>query len=373
MKTATPYRFLFAGGGTGGHLFPAVAVAEKIRLLKPEAEIVFLGTKSKIEGRVVPQLGFQFKPIWIKGFARKFAVENFLFPVKLLVSVFQSMFYCLTFRPKVAIGSGGYVAGPALFAANLFGVKIILLEQNSFPGITTRLLERFAQEIHISYENSRKYFKKNKPLFLTGNPVRNVESLLDKKFALEKLQLSPEKKTLLLLGGSLGAKKLNQMMAKALPKLIENNLQIIWQTGSLYFDQYKNLENQNCRVMAFVEDMKLVYSACDAIISRAGATTLAEITSFGLASILIPSPNVAENHQYYNAKSLVEADAAILLEEKNIDDNFTNEVISLMKNEDQLKTIGANAKSIGKPNAAEEIAVRVLKLANKNYEKRANV
>lgn len=373
MKTTTPYRFLFAGGGTGGHLFPAVAVAEKIRLMKPEAEIIFFGTKSKIEGRVVPQLGFQFKPIWIKGFARKFAFENFLFPVKLLVSVFQSMFYCLMFRPKVAIGSGGYVAGPALFAANLFGAKIILLEQNSYPGVTTKLLERFAQEIHISYENSKKYFKRNKPLFVTGNPVRNLHSFLSKKAAQEKLQLSSNKKTLLLLGGSLGARKLNQVMATALQLLLENDLQIIWQTGSHYYNQYKHLQSENCKVIAFVEDMQLVYSACDAVISRAGATTLAEITSFGLASLLIPSPNVAENHQYYNAKSLVDANAAILLEEKNIEENFVTEILSLMKNEDQLKTIRINAKAMGKPNAAEEIANRALSLANRNYEKEVNV
>jgi len=365
LKTTTPYRFLFAGGGTGGHLFPAVAVAEKIRSLKPEAEILFLGTRSKIEGRVVPKLGFQFKPIWIKGFARKFAVENFLFPVKLIVSVFQSIFYCINFRPKVAIGSGGYVAGPAIFAANLFGAKVILLEQNSYPGITTFLLEKYALEIHVSYENSKKYFKRNKPLFVTGNPVRNVNALFNKEIALEKLQLSPDNKTLLLLGGSLGAKKLNQVMAQALPLLLENDLQIIWQTGSLYYEQYQHFQNKNCKVMAFVEDMQLVYSACDAVISRAGATTLAEITSFGLASILIPSPNVAGNHQYYNAKSLVDADAAILLEEKNIEEKFTNEIISLIKDENQLKTIRANAKAIGKPNAAEEIAMRALQLAEK--------
>jgi UDP-N-acetylglucosamine--N-acetylmuramyl-(pentapeptide) pyrophosphoryl-undecaprenol N-acetylglucosamine transferase len=366
LKTTTPYRFLFAGGGTGGHLFPAVAVAEKIRLMKPEAEILFLGTRLKIEGKVVPKLGFQFKPIWIKGFTRKFAVENFLFPVKLLVSVFQSIFYCMSFKPKVAIGSGGYVAGPVIFAANLFGAKIILLEQNSYPGITTRLLEKYALEIHVGYENSKKYFKRNKSLFVTGNPVRYVNSLLNKEIALEKLQLSPHKKTLLLLGGSLGARKLNQVMAESLPLLFESGLQIIWQTGSLYYDQYKHLQNENCKVMPFVDDMQLVYSACDAVISRAGATTLAEITSFGLASILIPSPNVAENHQYYNAKSLVDADAAILLEEKNIEAKFTNEIISLMKNENKLKTLQTNAKAIGKPDAAEEIAIRALMLAEKN-------
>ena len=373
MKTITPYRFLFAGGGTGGHLFPAVAVAEKIRLLKPEAEILFLGTKSKIEGRVVPKLGFQFKPIWIKGFARKFAVENFLFPVKLLVSVVQSFIYCIKFKPQVAIGSGGYVAGPVLFAANIFGAKIMLLEQNSFPGITTRLLEKYAQEIHLSYESSKKYFKRNKPLFVTGNPVRNVNTLLDKSTALEKLKLSLEKKTLLLLGGSLGARKLNQVMATELDSLLKSGIQIIWQTGSLYFEQYKHLHSENCKVLAFVEDMQLVYSACDLIISRSGATTLAEITSYGLASVLIPSPNVAENHQYYNAKSLVGADAAVLLEEKNVEENFTKEILSLMKNEDRLKTIRANARALGKPDAAAEIASHALRLAEKKLIKGNNV
>ena len=363
MKTTSPYRFLFAGGGNGGHLFPAVAVAEKIRLLKPEAEFLFIGTRSKIEGRVVPKLGFQFKPIWIKGFARKFTVENFLFPVKLLVSVFQSIFYCMKFKPKVAIGSGGYVAGPAIFAANLLGAKVILLEQNSFPGITTRLLEKYAQEIHVSYESSKKYFKKNKILFVTGNPVRNLNVLINKEQALEKLQLSADKRTLLLLGGSLGAKKLNQMMGQELALLLENGLQIIWQTGHLYYEQYKNLQNADCKVMAFVEDMQLVYSACDALLSRAGATTIAEITSYGVASILVPSPNVAENHQYFNAKALVDEGAAILLEEKNIEEEFAHEILILIKNNNELNKLRANAKAMGRPNAAEEIAQRALMLA----------
>jgi len=373
LKIANPYRFLFAGGGTGGHLFPAVAVAEKIRMLKPEAEILFLGTRSKIEGRVVPSLGFKFKPIWIKGFARKFAVENFLFPIKLVVSVLQSVFYCVKFRPKVAVGSGGYVAGPAIFAANLLGAKIVLLEQNCFPGITTRLLEKYASEIHISYESSKKYFKRNKPVFITGNPVRGVKNLLNQKEALEKLGLSSDKKTILLLGGSLGAKKLNQVMAHAMPALEENGLQIIWQTGSLYYEQYKNLQNNSCKVTAFIEDMQLVYSACDVIISRAGATTLAEISSFGLASILIPSPNVAENHQYYNAKALVEVDAAILLEENKIKEKFVNEVLALIRDEKQLSTLRTNAKKIGKPNAAQEIAERALLLAENKTGKARNV
>jgi len=363
LSKTTPYRFLFAGGGTGGHLFPAVAVAEKIRLAKPDAQILFIGTKSKIEGRVVPQLGFQFKPIWIKGFARKLSAENLLFPVKLVVSIVQSLVYCLVFRPKVAVGSGGYVAGPALFAANLLGAKIMLLEQNSFPGVTTKILERYASQIHLSYESSIKYFKRNKPMFVTGNPVRNVENLVNREEALRKLNLSPEKKTLLVLGGSLGAKKINETIADLLPTLLNNGFQIIWQTGSLYFERFSSLQNEHCKISAFIEDMQLVYAACDAVVSRAGATTLAEITTYGLSSILIPSPNVAENHQYFNAKSLADENAAILIEEKNLSKEFMNALVTLLTDDGKRNEISKAAKKIGKPNAAQEISTQAILLA----------
>ncbi|MHB1686575.1 MAG: undecaprenyldiphospho-muramoylpentapeptide beta-N-acetylglucosaminyltransferase [Ignavibacteriaceae bacterium] len=357
------YRFLFAGGGTGGHLFPAVAVAEKIKMRLPDAEIMFVGTKSKIEGRVIPELGYRFKSIWIKGFSRKINFENLLFPLKVIVSVVQSIFINLNFKPKVAIGSGGYVAGPAIFASSLVGAKIILLEQNSFPGITTKMLEKYADEIHISFEDSQKYFKRKEKIFFTGNPVRESLGSIKKSDALKEFNLSGLKKTLLILGGSLGAGSINEAIAGSLKTLEENQLQIIWQTGKNYFDKFKNYSSQNILVMPFIDRMNIAYSACDLMLARAGATTIAELLALGIPSILVPSPNVAENHQYYNAKSLSDKNAAILIEDKEIKLKLVDEVLSVVFDSKKLSELKSNALSLGKPNAADEIASRAIKYA----------
>ena len=357
------YRFLFAGGGTGGHLFPAVAVAEKIRDIIPEADIMFIGTKSKIEGRVVPKLGFKFKPIWIKGFSRKLNFENILFPLKLIVSLFQSIFININFRPLVAIGSGGYVAGPAIFGSNLVGAKIILLEQNSYPGVTTRLLERYADEIHISFEDSKKYFKNKEKLFLTGNPVRENLNTINKKEAIKEFNLSAEKKTLLVLGGSLGAASINEAVANSIERFVDNNIQVIWQTGKNYYDKYKSISGKDILIIPFIEKMNSAYSACDLLLSRAGATTIAEINALSISAVLVPSPNVAENHQYYNAKSLTDKGAAILIEDKNLSDELAGTIIKLIFDEVKLDIIKKNAGLLGKKHAASIIANNVIKYA----------
>ena len=213
MKNGNPYRFLFAGGGTGGHLYPAIAVAEEIKKLKPESEIIFVGTKSKIEGKVIPKLGYQFKSIWIKGFARKFNLENLLFPLKLFISGIQSLFISFRFKPKVAIGSGGYVAGPAIWGASVLGAKIILMESNSYPGITTRLLERYADEVHITFNDSKKYLRQPEKIKVTGNPVRTELGSSEKENAKEFFGLDKNKITVLVLGGSLGAASINEAVA----------------------------------------------------------------------------------------------------------------------------------------------------------------
>ena len=233
----TRYRVLFAGGGTGGHLFPALAVAEQIKIMKPETEILFVGTKSRIEGRIVPKLGYKFKSIWIKGFSRKFNLENLLFPLKLVVSVIQSLIINIKFKPVVAVGSGGYVSGPAVFGAAVMGSKVILLEQNSYPGVTTRLLERYANEIHISFEDTKKYLKRKNIAQVTGNPVRKYLGTEDKDEALKKLGYKSSGKTLLILGGSLGAKSINAAAAENVKELEFNGIQVIWQTGKNYYKQ----------------------------------------------------------------------------------------------------------------------------------------
>jgi UDP-N-acetylglucosamine--N-acetylmuramyl-(pentapeptide) pyrophosphoryl-undecaprenol N-acetylglucosamine transferase len=358
------YRFLFAGGGTGGHLFPSIAVAERIRKILPEAEFMFVGTKSKIEGRIVPQLGFNFSPIWIKGFSRKLNFDNLLFPLKLVVSLVQSLLINIKFKPKVAIGSGGYVSGPAIWGASVLGAKVILLEQNSYPGITTKLLERYASEIHLSFEDSKKYFKNKNILNFTGNPVRESLIRINRQDALKHFGLDPAKKTLLILGGSLGAGSINKTIEYFINNNYPSDINIIWQTGKDYFNFYKHLNSKNIIIKDFIDDMNLAYSACDLLVSRAGATTIAEIIVLGIPAILIPSPNVAENHQFYNAKSLSDRNAAILLEDNRLHDTFAENVLKVLMDKSVLEEISHNVRSLYKVNAAELIANNAIDYCN---------
>lgn len=363
MGKDNKYKFVFAGGGTGGHLYPAVAVAEKIKELKPEAEIMFIGTKSKIEGTVVPKLGYKFKPIWIKGFARKLTLENILFPVKLVISMGQSLMINSSFKPKVAIGSGGYVSGPAIWGASVLGAKVILLEQNSFPGVTTRMLEKKAETIHITFEESIKYFREKEKLRMTGNPVRSSLVLFSREEALKKFGLKTNYKTIVIIGGSLGAASINKTMGAIAGQLEANNVQVIWQTGKNYYEIYKNLNSEKIKVMPFIDDMAAAYSAADLVIARAGATTIAELTSLGVAAILIPSPNVAANHQYYNAKSLSDKDAAVLLMDNKMDSDLLGAVLENVNNQAKLAELKTNVKKFGKPDASLIIAKNAIELA----------
>lgn len=362
-KKKNKYRFLFAGGGTGGHLFPAVAVAEKIRNKIPEAEIIFIGSKSKIEGRVVPKLGFKFKSIWIKGFSRRFSVENFLFPFKLVVSIMQSILLSMKFKPVVAIGSGGYTAGPAIYAASIMGAKIILLEQNSFPGVTTRLLEKYADEIHISFEDSKQYFKNKSKLMLTGTPVREGLLNISREEALKSFGLSISKKTLLVLGGSLGAASINDAVAHSINFFGKNDIQLIWQTGKNYYSKYRHFASEKIIIKDFIEEMNFAYSASSLIIARAGATTIAELLTLAIPAALVPSPNVAANHQYFNAKSLADQNAAVLIDDHLLKEKLEQILSLLLFDEKKLNQLKLNAARISKPDAADIIADNAIKLA----------
>ncbi|WP_337872332.1 undecaprenyldiphospho-muramoylpentapeptide beta-N-acetylglucosaminyltransferase [Ignavibacterium sp.] len=357
------YRFLFAAGGTGGHLYPAVAVAEEIKKIKPESEILFVGTKDRIEGRVIPKLGYKFKSIWIKGFARKFNWSNLLFPFRLLISMFQSLVISMKFKPKVAIGTGGYVAGPSIWAASVMGAKIILMESNSYPGITTRLLEHYADEVHLSFDISKKYLRRQNILKVTGNPVRENLGTINKAEAKKNFGLDENKRTILVLGGSLGASSINNAIEKSLNTVIENNLQMIWQTGKNYYERYKKLNFAAVKIFDFLEDMNKAYSACDLLVARAGATTIAELTVLGLPAILIPSPNVAENHQYHNAKALVDKIAALMIQDDELNSKLLETILSVINDSKKLEELSFNAKSLAKPNAAREIALNAIKYA----------
>lgn len=363
MTQRTIYRFIFAGGGTGGHLYPALAVAQKIYQLKPEAEILFVGTKDKIESHVVPEYGFKFRTIWISGFSRKFNFKNLFFPIKLFIATIQSLIINIKFKPKVVIGSGAYVSGPVLWASSVLGSKIILLEQNSYPGITNRLLEKKATEIHLSFEESKKFFRVKEKLFVTGNPVRINLKLTNKIEALKKFGLSESYKTLLVIGGSLGAKTINEAVSESINELIENNIQIIWQTGPKYFEEYKNYESNFVKVMPFINDMQSAYSACDLVIARAGATTIAEVSFLGLPVIFVPSTNVAANHQFMNAKAIANSNAAIMIEDKNLRNELVKKIKEIIFDEARINELKKNISSFAKLDAAEKIAERAIKLA----------
>ena len=362
-QSSNKYRFLFAGGGTGGHLFPAVAVAQKIMLIKPEAEIMFIGTKSKIEGKIIPKLGFNFKSIWVSGFSRRFTLKNILFPLKLFISLIQSIIINMKFKPKVAIGSGGYVSGPAIYASDVMGAKIILLEQNIYPGVTTRLLEKYAREIHLSFEDSKKYFKQNEKLRYTGNPVRENLQRIDRNEALKSFNLSPGKKTLLVLGGSLGAASINKAVADNLINFYNKGIQLIWQTGKNYIDEFKKYSSEKFKILSFVDDMSLAYSACDILLSRAGGITIAEILKLGVPAILVPSPNVAENHQYLNAKYLFDNGAVLLIEDSKLNSELWNVIESSIFDDNKLDELRSKALTMAKPEAASVVAESAIKLA----------
>lgn len=355
------FRILFAGGGTGGHLFPALAVAESLRKLMPDAAILFVGNKNKIEGRVVPKLGFNFKSIWIKGFARRLSFANLLFPVRLTVSLFQSLIINMKFKPNVAIGSGGYVAGPAIWGAKVMGAKILLLEQNSYPGVTTRILAKYANEIHVSYVDSKKYFNEKEKVFISGCPTRRNEVLTDNKS--NTFGFHESKKTILVLGGSGGAKSINEAVAEFVSELKDQGISVIWQTGNFYFENYRNLKCETVYITPFIDNMSEAYSVCDLVVARAGATTIAELSNLGKPCILIPSPNVAENHQYYNAKSIADEGGCILIADENIKSELRDKLLSLIWSEEKLKELSQNINKFSNPDAADLIARRIIRLA----------
>ncbi|MCZ7603593.1 MAG: undecaprenyldiphospho-muramoylpentapeptide beta-N-acetylglucosaminyltransferase [Melioribacteraceae bacterium] len=363
MKGSPIYRFVFAGGGTGGHLYPAIAVAEKIKELKPESEILFIGTKNKIESKVVPASGFNFISIWISGFSRQFNLSNILFPLKVFVSYFQSLITLTKFKPRVAIGTGAYVAGPVISAASTLGTKIILLEQNSYPGVTNRLLEKKADQIHISYEDSKKYFRQSEKLVVTGNPIRPKLKLIDRTEAVKNLNLDSTKKILLVIGGSGGAGSINKAIANNIQSFVGNDIQILWQTGKYYYENYLNYNSDSVKVMPYIDDMKSAYSCADLIIARAGATTIAELSYLGLPVILVPSPNVAANHQFKNAESLVKENAAELIDDGKINSDLFEKVNSIINDSTKLDLMKKNILKFSKPDAAKVVAENAINLA----------
>ena len=375
-------RYLISGGGTGGHIFPAVSIANALREADPSCEILFVGALGRMEMERVPQAGYPIIGLPVKGFDRSRPWRNIRVVIDLVRSMLQARKIVRTFRPDVGIGVGGYASGAAMKVAAKMGVPILLQEQNGFAGVTNKLLKDDAKKICVAYEGMERFFPKEK-LILTGNPVRQNLTTGTKEEAIKYfneefgVNFSADKKTLLIIGGSLGARTINQSIIAHLPELIQSNIQVIWQTGKNYFPDCEaalktTLHNATqpphqttlC-CTAFLSQMPLAYALADLVISRAGASSISELCLLGKPSILVPSPNVAEDHQTHNAMALVKKDAAVLVKDIDAQNDLISTALSLIQDDKQLATLQKNILTLALPNSARLIAEEVMKLAKK--------
>ena len=358
-------RIILSGGGTGGHIYPAISIASELLFRDNNSEILFVGANHKMEMQIVPKYGFDILGLWISGFNRTNFLKNILVPLKLLISVFQSLIIIKKFKPNVVIGTGGYASGPIMYVANLLNIPTLIQEQNSYPGITNKLLSKRVNKICVSYENLEKYFPKNK-IVITGNPVRSniskYSDLFDK--GIKSFDLNANKKTMLVIGGSLGSREINKAIYSIQDYLKYINLQVIWQCGNLYYEEYKQKDiSSDIKLYNFLDDIALAYSVSDFIISRAGASSVSELSIVGKPVIFIPSPNVAENHQLKNAMAVVKNEGALLVEEKNIND--LKKSISELNSSSELRNkLSKNIKKTAFTNATSDIVDEINKLIN---------
>ncbi|MBX2926363.1 MAG: undecaprenyldiphospho-muramoylpentapeptide beta-N-acetylglucosaminyltransferase [Saprospiraceae bacterium] len=373
MTNATQHRskaprILISGGGTGGHVFPAIAIADALRKRVPDADIRFVGALGKIEMEKVPKAGYPIEGLWISGFQRKLTLGNLLFPVKLLSSMWKARRIVRGFRPDVAVGVGGYASGPVLEVACRMGIPTLIQEQNSYAGVTNRLLAAKVNRVCVAYEGMERFFPAKK-MVLTGNPVRAglTERGAGRAEAAAHFGLEADRPVLFVFGGSLGALSINQAMAANAEKIAGRpELQVLWQIGSLYVEQFAASETAqlpNVRVLPFVDRMDLAYTLADVVAGRAGALTISELCLVGKPAILIPSPNVAEDHQTKNAQALADKDAAILLPNAAAGARIMDIVFELLDNEERRLELSRNIRALARPNAGDDIAEEVLKLA----------
>jgi len=357
-------KFIISGGGTGGHIYPAIAIANELKSRFSESEFLFVGASDKMEMQKIPQAGYNIEGLWIAGLQRKLTLQNMMFPFKLMSSLWKSRKIIKKFKPNVVIGTGGFASGPLLQMANSLNIPTVIQEQNSYPGITNKLLSKKANAICVAYENLERFFPKHKIVF-TGNPVRqdllNIET--KRQEGISYFNLDDDKKTLLILGGSLGARRVNQLIEKELDFLLANGIQVFWQCGKLYYEEYQHFnEKKNVQVVAFIDRMDLIYAAADFVISRSGASSVSELCLVGKPTIFIPSPNVAEDHQTKNAKAIIDKNGAILLRENELEEKFETVFSDLITNENLQTELSQNIKKLAKPNATKDIVEEISKL-----------
>ena len=367
-------KYLISGGGTGGHIFPAVSIANALREADPSCEILFVGALGRMEMERIPQAGYPIIGLPVKGFDRSHPWRNIRVVIDLLRSMSQARKIVRDFRPDVGIGVGGYASGAAMKMAAKMGVPILLQEQNGFAGVTNKLLKDDAKKICVAYEGMERFFPKEK-IILTGNPVRQNLTSGSKEEAIRYfneefgVNFNAKKKTLLIIGGSLGARTINQSIIAHLNKLIDSNVQVIWQTGKNYLADCKKvleaLPHNNIICTDFVSQMPLAYALADLVISRAGASSISELCLLGKPSILVPSPNVAEDHQTHNAMALVRKDAGVLVKDIDAKDQMVATALSLIHDTARLEALRANILTLALPDSAKRIAEEVMKLAQK--------
>lgn len=362
-------KIIISGGGTGGHIFPAVAIAKTIQSKKPDAEILFVGAEGKMEMEKVPAAGFKIVGLPIVGIQRRLTWKNLVVPFKLISSMIKARKVLREFKPDIAIGVGGYASGPLLRAATGKGIRTLIQEQNSYPGITNKILSGKVDRICVAYEGLEKFFPKEK-IVITGNPVRPEVTKLEGKLerAQEHFHLNRSKKTILIIGGSLGARTINQAIRRWAEDLTAQGYQLIWQTGKSYFETaesfVKEHQLKDVHAYEFIREMDLAYAAADVIVSRAGAMSIAELCLARKPCILIPSPNVSEDHQTKNAMALVQRNAAVLVRDADAQQDLCREILSLITNEQKMTQCAANMAALGFPNAAEAIVAEVFALIN---------
>lgn len=360
---------IISGGGTGGHVFPAIAIADALKNEDSNASILFVGAKGRLEMEKVPDAGYDIIGLPVTGWQRKLTIKNLLFLFKLLQSIIKSHRIIRSFRPDVVVGVGGYASGPVVRVAAKKGIPTLIQEQNSYAGITNRMLAKKARKICVAYENMDAYFPKEK-IIVTGNPVRQDITNLDelKEKARDYFNITAGQKTILIMGGSLGARTINQSCLASLETLAKQPLTIIWQTGKYYYkqihDEISKYKAENIKLYDFIAKMDYAYAVSDMIISRAGALTISELQLIGKPAILVPSPNVAEDHQTKNAMALVSKDAAIMIRDDEAIKKLIPKALNLLKDDKKMKLLADNIEKMKKINAAKIIAGEILKLSN---------
>lgn len=363
-------RVIISGGGTGGHIFPAVSIANEIRAKRPDAKILFVGAEGRMEMQRVPAAGYPIKGLPIAGFNRKNLLKNIPVLFKIMKSRAMARKIVSDFRPQVAVGVGGYASGPTLNVAESMGIPTLLQEQNSYAGVTNKILAKKARKICVAYDGMNRFFPADKILF-TGNPVRQnlLDTNVSKVEAVRSFGLVPGKQTILIVGGSLGARTLNDSILGNLPLLKQQSrIQFVWQTGKYYSAEIKaELERRGCpenlKVMDFIGDMKMAYAAADLVISRAGAGSISEFCLLGKPVVLVPSPNVAEDHQTKNAMALVQKNAALYVADADARRTLMPLAINTVTDHEKLESLSSNIVRLARPNAASDIADEVIKLA----------